>query len=78
MSEKLLKQKCYVLVRSQNGNERPIINIIGVFKNKKHGERYLKWLKPKDVENYHIHPSKRFIYVDAWQGMLKKEEEDAE
>ena len=74
MSEKLLKRNCWVLIRSQNGNERPIINIIGVFKNKKQSERYLKWLKPKDIENYHIYISKRFIYVDAWQGMLKKEE----
>ena len=50
-----------------NGNEKPITRVMGVVRKKKEAKKYLEWLAPKDIENYSIIPSKRFVYVDVWQ-----------
>ncbi len=76
MSKKLLKRNCWVLVRSQNGYRKPYVNVLGVFNKQKEAQEYLKWLNPKDTENYDIRPSKRFVYVNKWEKELENEKDN--
>ena len=74
MSKKLLKRSCWVLIHSYNGNKKPFVHVLGVFKKQYEAKNYLKWLNPKDIENYDIRIAERFIYVDTFESKVVEDE----
>ena len=65
MAKKLLKRNCVALM--WKGNQPYDKRIVGIFKNRKEALEYVDKID-KNKERYYIVHTKRFIYVNAYEG----------
>ncbi len=68
--KRLLKRKCVVIIWKVEN----VVRVVGVFKNEKLAQNYIKWLGDKHVERYFIKHAEIYDYREK-EEIVKLEKE---